>query len=59
MDAPTYDSGPGTSPKTVNEAEDVALGDRGNITVHARYEPILRLAPLWGFDIDSRTSRTI
>lgn len=55
----TYDHGPGTEPFTPASASDVQLRDRVNIAVAARYEPILGLTPLQGFDITATTSRTI
>ncbi|MDI6696327.1 MAG: Ig-like domain-containing protein [Anaerolineales bacterium] len=55
----TYDHGPDTSTFTPASASDVQLRDRVNIAVAARYEPILGLTPLQGFDITAVTSRTI
>lgn len=54
-----YDRGPGTSPFTPTSPHDVKLGDRVVVTVSARYDPILGLTPLQGFNITATTARTV
>lgn len=60
----TYDKGPDdtTSPKpscTTSPGPSVSLGDRINVTVRVRYQPIVPLIPIPSFMLQANTARTI
>lgn len=67
----TYDEGPGTSALVANGCDatggddldvynsDISTGDRVTVTVTAQYQPMLKLVPISGRTITSKSSRTI